>query len=199
VSTLEPTKRKPGFKPLLSQIQLVALHTDGHGAPPYRAGYSQALAATVLKRTLLLAFLLDRAQAGLPPDTPLLFRVTDVGDSAAAASGGMSRDELGRMTTTTTTNKAAAHKSSAAIVRAALQASCHGEGDVLRHLGHMGYKLYHQQEPIREYDFNCSNLATDLRDGVRLCRLVEVLSGRCGDKSVLRAAKFPAARWGCTS
>ena len=33
---------------------------------------------------------------------------------------------------------------------------------------------------------------TTVRDGVRLCRLVEVLSGRCGDKSVLRAAKFPA-------
>ena len=135
-----------------------------HGTPPYRDGYCQALAGTVLKRTLLLAFLLDRAQAGLPAHTPLLFR-------------------------TDATN---ACKSSAAAVRAALQASCHGEGDVLRHLGHVGYKLYHEQAPIREYDMTCTNLAVDLRDGVRLCRLVEVLSDRCGEKSVLRQVRFPA-------
>ena len=125
-------------------------------------GYLEALSGTVLKRALLLAFLLDRAQAGLPVNTPLLFR----------------RD--------------APCKSSADVVRAALQASCHGEGDVLRHLALMGYRLYHSQEPIREYDFRVKNLAVDLRDGVRLCRLVDVLGERRGDDSAVAAARFPA-------
>ena len=132
------------------------------GRGRHAEGYLEALSGTILKRALLLAFLLDRAQAGLPVNTPLLFR----------------RD--------------APCKSSADVVRAALQASCHGEGDVLRHLALMGYRLYHSQEPIREYDFRVSNLAVDLRDGVRLCRLVDVLGERRGDDSAVAAARFPA-------
>ena len=134
----------------------------GVGAPPFAEGYHEILASTVLKRTLLLTFLLDRAQAGLDPSTPLLFR---------------SRAPM---------------KSSAAVARAALQASCHGEGDVLRHLKHLGYVLHHAQEPIREYDFKTTRLAVDLRDGVRLCRLVENMSERRGDDGVMRRVKFPA-------
>ena len=134
----------------------------GVGAPPFAEGYHEILASTVLKRTLLLTFLLDRAQAGLDPSTPLLFR---------------SRAPI---------------KSSAAVARAALQASCHGEGDVLRHLKHLGYVLHHAQEPIREYDFKTTRLAVDLRDGVRLCRLVENMSERRGDDGVMRRVKFPA-------
>ena len=132
------------------------------GRGRHAEGYLEALSGTILKRALLLAFLLDRAQAGLPVNTPLLFR----------------RD--------------APCKSSADVVRAALQASCHGEGDVLRHLALMGYRLYHSQEPIREYDFRVSNLAVDLRDGVRLCRLVDVLGERRETTSAVAAARFPA-------
>ena len=136
--------------------------TGSTGAAPFADGYQEALAGTVLKRTLLLVFLMDRARSGLPLDTPLLFR------------------------------NDAATKSSADVARCALQASTYGTGDVLRHISHMGYKLYHAQEPIREYDFTVRNLSTDLRDGVRLCRLVEVLGGRTGDDSCLKDAKFPA-------
>lgn len=132
------------------------------GAPPFADGYQEALAGTVLKRTLLLVFLMDRARSGLPPNTPLLFR----GDAPC--------------------------KSSAAVAELALRASTYGTGDVLRHIGHMGYRLYHAQEPIREYDFTVRNLAVDLRDGVRLCRLVEVLAGAVGDDGCVRDAKFPA-------
>ena len=53
------------------------------------------------------------------------------------------------------------------MARCALQASTYGTGDVLRHISHMGYRLYHAQEPIREYDFTVRNLSADLRDGVR--------------------------------
>ena len=43
-----------------------------------------------------------------------------------------------------------------------------GEGDVTRHLGYLGYKVTHTQVPLDEFDYAVNNLATDLRDGVRL-------------------------------
>ena len=48
-------------------------------------------------------------------------------------------------------------------------------GDVHRSLSHLNYHLLHTQFPLSEYDYNISNLATDLRDGVRLTHLVELL------------------------
>ena len=140
----------------------LAYGSEGRGVAPFAEGYAEALAGTVLKRTLLLVFLLDRAQAGAATAAPLLFR------------------------------KDARLKSSADVIRAALQASCHGEGDVLRRLGHYGYKLHHAQEPVREYDFRTENLAMELRDGVRLCRLVDALGDARGEASALARAAFSA-------
>ena len=34
--------------------------------------------------------------------------------------------------------------------------------------------MEHKQQPIHEYNFTVASLATDLRDGVRLCRIVDV-------------------------
>ena len=48
-------------------------------------------------------------------------------------------------------------------------------GDVHRSLSHLNYHLLHTQFPLSEYDYKISNLATDLRDGVRLTHLVELL------------------------
>ena len=53
-----------------------------------------------------------------------------------------------------------------------------GEGDVLRHLGQLGYRLSHEQDPLAEFDFALTNLAVDLRDGLRLCKVTELLTGR---------------------
>ena len=52
-----------------------------------------------------------------------------------------------------------------------------GDGDVLRLLGTQGYRLKHAQDPRMELDLSVTALATDLRSGVRLCRLVETLAG----------------------
>ena len=144
-----------------SEINLL-YGSEGKGLPPYAEGYSEALAGTVLKRTLLMAFLLDRAQAGVSDKTPLLFRV---------------RQKI---------------KSTSEFVRHALQASCHGEGDVLRRLSHYGYKLHYAQDPIVEFDFGVKNIAVDLRDGIRLCRLVDSLGDLYGDASAVTNATFPA-------
>ncbi|CAN0461362.1 unnamed protein product, partial [Ectocarpus sp. 8 AP-2014] len=56
----------------------------------------------------------------------------------------------------------------------------HGEGDFVRHLKKMGYVVGHVQSYVDEFDFRVSNLAVDLRDGVRLTRLMEVVTGEWG-------------------
>ena len=48
-------------------------------------------------------------------------------------------------------------------------------GDVIRPLSHLNYSLDHVQYPLEEYEYSIGNLAIDLRDGVRLTRLVELL------------------------
>jgi len=127
------------------EIEFGTGHTPG--APPFAHGYEEALSRNILKRVLLLVFILDRAaMSGVPPNTPLLMRPR------------------------------AALKRSEDILRAALQGSMYGEGDIVRNLSQCSYKLHYRQNPIREYDFQCTNLAVDLRDGVRLCRLMEVLN-----------------------
>ncbi|ESO10779.1 hypothetical protein HELRODRAFT_190172 [Helobdella robusta] len=51
-----------------------------------------------------------------------------------------------------------------------------GEGDVTRHLYYIGYVVTSEQSHLDEFDYHVINLATDLRDGLRLARLVEVLT-----------------------
>lgn len=43
-----------------------------------------------------------------------------------------------------------------------------GEGDITRHLGYLGYTVSHAQIPLDEFDYAVTNLAKDLRDGLRL-------------------------------
>ncbi|KAF2018423.1 hypothetical protein BU24DRAFT_421415 [Aaosphaeria arxii CBS 175.79] len=48
-------------------------------------------------------------------------------------------------------------------------------GDVTRPLGHFDYKVDHVQYPLQEYTYQIENIAIDLRDGVILTRLIELL------------------------
>ena len=50
-----------------------------------------------------------------------------------------------------------------------------GEGDIMRHLSLLGYTLTYKQTLLDEFDYKVDNLASDLRDGIRLCRLVELM------------------------
>ncbi|PYI03671.1 hypothetical protein BO78DRAFT_432008 [Aspergillus sclerotiicarbonarius CBS 121057] len=66
-------------------------------------------------------------------------------------------------------------KSSAAVLQALgrfLLPSC---GDIIKILSHLDCELGYEQHPLEEYDYQVDNLAVDLRDGVRLTRIVEVL------------------------
>lgn len=66
-------------------------------------------------------------------------------------------------------------KSSASVLRELFSLLLPSAGDVSRPLMHLHYKVCHVQFPLNEYDYDIKNLATDLRDGVRITHLVELL------------------------
>ncbi|KAI9874669.1 MAG: hypothetical protein M1830_009425 [Pleopsidium flavum] len=66
-------------------------------------------------------------------------------------------------------------KSSASVLNALARMLLPSIGDVPRTLGHLGYAVQHLQYPLEEYTYKITNLATDLRDGVRLTHLIELL------------------------
>lgn len=51
------------------------------------------------------------------------------------------------------------------------------EGEFLKHLGNLGYSVSFTQTYLDEFDFKVNDLRVDLRDGVRLVRLYELLCG----------------------
>ncbi|KAL2400430.1 hypothetical protein ABEF95_006402 [Exophiala dermatitidis] len=67
------------------------------------------------------------------------------------------------------------HKTSVDVVKALFQLLNPSAGDPIRALSHVGYVVTHSQYPLEEYTYKIDNLAVDLRDGVRLTRLVELL------------------------
>jgi abnormal spindle-like microcephaly-associated protein len=67
------------------------------------------------------------------------------------------------------------HKSSSSLLQALASMLVPFVGDVTRTLGHLNYAVKHIQFPLSEYTYEVKNLAIDLRDGVMLTRLLEVL------------------------
>jgi abnormal spindle-like microcephaly-associated protein len=102
-----------------------------------------------LKRLLALVLFLDRAKLGdvLEGLVPCLFQ------------------------------KNSAIKSSKEVVCRLSTLLLRGEGDILRHLHNLGFVVTFEQHSMDEFDFGVSNLAVDLRDGIRLTRLYEIASG----------------------
>ncbi|PWY95622.1 hypothetical protein BO94DRAFT_506732 [Aspergillus sclerotioniger CBS 115572] len=66
-------------------------------------------------------------------------------------------------------------KSSAAVLQELARFLLPSCGDVLKALSHLDCELSYEQHPLEEYDYRVDNLAVDLRDGVRLTRIVELL------------------------
>ncbi|KFB52682.1 AGAP003703-PA-like protein [Anopheles sinensis] len=50
-----------------------------------------------------------------------------------------------------------------------------GIGDITKHLKRVGYTLSHKQSFLDEFNYAFENLAIDLRDGVRLTRVMEII------------------------
>uniref|UniRef100_A0A1B0D2H3 Uncharacterized protein n=1 Tax=Phlebotomus papatasi TaxID=29031 RepID=A0A1B0D2H3_PHLPP len=62
-------------------------------------------------------------------------------------------------------------------------------GDILRYLKRIGYVLVHKQTYLDEFDYAFGNLATDLRDGIRLTRVMEVILMR---EDLSKNLRYPA-------
>ena len=89
-------------------------------------------------------------------------------------------------------NKNAKIKSSKTMVIDFAKKFLSGEGDIIRHLGLLGYEVQHKQSILDEFDYTVKNLASDLRDGVRLCRLVEMMIGKHRERPLSKKLRIPA-------
>ncbi|XP_043275285.1 protein abnormal spindle [Venturia canescens] len=92
-------------------------------------------------------------------------------------------------------HKRASHKDSRAILLTFAREVLSGVGDLTKVLRTHGYVVSHQQTYLDEYDYAVKEIATDLRDGVRLCRVMELITGdrnltcRCRVPSISRLQK----------
>ncbi|GMI14485.1 hypothetical protein TrVE_jg9754 [Triparma verrucosa] len=153
-STLNRTQRALKrfiIERVLGDPELLAKYTKGKCKMPsgkFEKLYKQELRKASLRRVLLLVGFLDRGrQANVLERVPCLF-----------------------------TPGATEVKSTKELLNVLCRDFLSGEGNVVKHLGQMGLKVSYEQKFIDEYDFSVSNLAVDLRDGVRLCRMAELLT-----------------------
>lgn len=64
-----------------------------------------------------------------------------------------------------------------------------GIGDIIKVLRIAGYVVKHKQSYLEEFDYAVHDMNTDLRDGVRLCRVMELITGK---KDLTRKCSVPA-------
>uniref|UniRef100_A0A3P8R6K5 Calponin-homology (CH) domain-containing protein n=1 Tax=Astatotilapia calliptera TaxID=8154 RepID=A0A3P8R6K5_ASTCA len=112
----------------------------------YKDGHEEALSRFTLKKLLLLVCFLDKAkESRLIEHDPCLFCVDAEFKASKDLLLAFSRDFLS------------------------------GEGILPRHLSYLGLPVSHVQTPLDEFDFAVKNLAVDLKCGVRLVRVMELL------------------------
>ncbi|KAL4912021.1 hypothetical protein BDW62DRAFT_195601 [Aspergillus aurantiobrunneus] len=77
------------------------------------------------------------------------------------------------------------YKSSLAVLQALARFLLPSCGDVSKAIAQVNCHLTYDQHPLQEYEYEISNLAVDMRDGVRLTRIVELLlyPSACRDAS----------------
>lgn len=63
----------------------------------------------------------------------------------------------------------------------------------MRHLELLTYRVAYEQSPLMEFPFAVSNLAVDLRDGLRLLKVAEALTGVCSN--VQGGGRVGCMRW----
>ncbi|KAF8065931.1 Aspm [Scenedesmus sp. PABB004] len=205
-----PPRRAPGFSEamrafltahFLGDRDMAAEAEAGRGAAHFNTErYLAELGTLVLKRFLLLVLLLDRAATHLagPLRTPLLFRLAGSIKSSKqvrrrrrrrrARRAAAGPDPRRRRTAPAAPGAPGARRQA---VMEFLHGRLVGEGNVGRHLELLGYRLAYSQSPLMEYPFAVTNLAVDLRDGLRLIKVAEALTG---DESLLPQARFPSER-----
>ncbi|KAJ8279107.1 hypothetical protein COCON_G00061730 [Conger conger] len=126
----------------------------------YRDGHEEALSRFTLKKLLLLVCFLDKAkESRMIEHDPCLFCMDAEFKTSKDLLLAFSRDFLS------------------------------GEGILSRHLGYLGLAVSHAQVPLDEFDFAVKNLASDLKCGIRLVRVMELFTQ---DWSLSRKLRMPA-------
>ena len=72
-----------------------------------------------------------------------------------------------------------------------------GDGDLVRALTKVGYRFTYQQAPADELQFAIGMLAVDLRDGIRLNKLIELLAGEEIDCGICTNAQQQRVQMSC--
>ncbi|XP_038571070.1 abnormal spindle-like microcephaly-associated protein [Micropterus salmoides] len=112
----------------------------------YKDGHEEALSRFTLKKLLLLVCFLDKAkESRLIEHNPCLFCLDAEFKTSKDLLLAFSRDFLS------------------------------GEGILPRHLSYLGLTVSHVQTPLDEFNFAVKNLAVDLKCGIRLVRVMELL------------------------
>ncbi|KAA8589418.1 hypothetical protein FQN60_012783 [Etheostoma spectabile] len=112
----------------------------------YKDGHEEALSRFTLKKLLLLVCFLDKCkQSRLIEHDPCLFCLDAEFKTSKDLLLAFSRDFLS------------------------------GEGILPRHLGYLGLPVSHAQTPLDEFNFAVKNLTVDLKCGIRLVRVMELL------------------------
>ncbi|KAL4822044.1 hypothetical protein BDW67DRAFT_172035 [Aspergillus spinulosporus] len=86
------------------------------------------------------------------------------------------------------------YKSSSAMLQALTRFLLPSCGNVEKAFAQLDCQLTYEQHPLEEYDFVISNLAVDLRDGVRLTRLVELLLYPSSRAAFISVCQWPLSR-----
>lgn len=122
--------------------------------------YMEAIKKFTLKKFFTLVFFLDQAkQKKLIPHDPCLFR------------------------------RNAPYKESKEIIINFTKELIAGIGDITRHLRPLGYVVSHKQSYLDEYIYAVQNIAADIRDGVRLTKVMEIILMK---KGLLHQLRTPA-------
>lgn len=120
--------------------------------------YMEAIKKCTLKRFFMLVFFLDQAkQRKLISHDPCLFC------------------------------RNAACKESREIIIRFTRELISGIGDITKHLRPLGYVVSHKQSYLDEYKYAVHNIALDIRDGVRLTKVMEIILMKNGLLNQLRA------------
>ncbi|KAL4951592.1 hypothetical protein BDW69DRAFT_36617 [Aspergillus filifer] len=87
------------------------------------------------------------------------------------------------------------YKSSSAVLQALARFLLPSCGDVGKAVAQVDVRLTYEQLPLEEYEYEITNLAVDLRDGVRLTRLVELLLYPSSNRAQTASAANLNSQW----
>ncbi|GFU52555.1 abnormal spindle-like microcephaly-associated protein homolog [Nephila pilipes] len=124
----------------------------------FKPGYEDCIKRFTLKKFILLVFFLDVAKRShLIIHNPCLFC------------------------------KSAKYKNSRSLLLTFSREYLSGEGDITKHLRYLGCTVQHEQTPLEEFDYAVRNIAVDLRCGLRLGKVIEILLQDWSISKILRA------------